>query len=153
MITTSPPQGFFVYGTLRPDDPREMPWKTGFNQGMDACKAVLRGARLYFQSYPFVLHPDDVANAPSAPEETQHVVVGYVLRCRDGVSFDDKLRDADLIEGYPSYYDRVVIDAHLEDGGTVPAYVYVRRQGVEELRDLPEIPGGDWVKYREHKVV
>ena len=49
--------------------------------------------------------------------------------------------DMDLLEGYPDLYDRRLIPAAMEDGGTVQAWVYV-------MNTLPKqakiIPGGDW---------
>ncbi|OLQ06132.1 hypothetical protein AK812_SmicGene10594 [Symbiodinium microadriaticum] len=47
------PIGFFVYGTLRPDDDSQASWTKSFNEGMEAQAAYLPGASLYIDGrYP-----------------------------------------------------------------------------------------------------
>lgn len=47
----------------------------------------------------------------------------------------------DMLEDYPSLYDRVLVDFRLPDGSTVQAWIYT-------MNHLPEqaeiIPSGDW---------
>ena len=53
--------------------------------------------------------------------------------------------DMDRLEGYPRLYDRMLVPATLEDGGTVEAWVYVMNQIPPQAK---VIASGDW-KNRE----
>ena len=47
----------------------------------------------------------------------------------------------DRLEGYPRFYDRMLVPATLEDGGTVEAWVYVMNTIPPQAK---VIAGGDW---------
>lgn len=51
----------------------------------------------------------------------------------------------DQLEGYPRFYDRMLVPATLEDGGTVEAWVYVMNTIPPQAK---VITSGDW-KNRE----
>ena len=51
----------------------------------------------------------------------------------------------DQLEGYPRFYDRMLVPATLEDGGTVEAWVYVMNTIPPQAK---VIASGDW-KNRE----
>lgn len=53
--------------------------------------------------------------------------------------------DVDRLEGYPRLYDRMLVPATLEDGGTVEAWVYVMNTIPPQAK---VIASGDW-KNRE----
>ncbi|CAE7249740.1 unnamed protein product, partial [Symbiodinium natans] len=91
--TTGAPAGFFVYGTLRPDDDSKASWTKSFNEGMEAQVAYLPGASLYIDGrYPAV-----------CLEETSCSVRGMLLTPPPDKAglMASKLSEADQIEGYP----------------------------------------------------
>eukprot|EP00756_Hemistasia_phaeocysticola_P065475 Hpha_TRINITY_DN8580_c0_g1::TRINITY_DN8580_c0_g1_i1::g.146312::m.146312 len=125
----------FVYGTLRPDDHSGAPWTQNFCAGMTSTKARIEGLRLYFDSYPCVSVPDPEATA-------EDKVVGYLMSVEEGgASWDQKMKDADRIEGYPSYYSRSVVEALTAEGVRLPCFVYHR----PDCCKSDVVPGGDWL--------
>jgi len=137
------PPRFFVYGTLRDDDPSpKAPWNGAFVSGAVGEPATLRGFKLYGSrsvNFPFAMrsHRDG------------DVVVGRLLHWEDARTFQKKLDAADQIEGFvgendPSnLYDRSVVSVEDESGRTVEAVVYHMRPG--KMRQTFEIAGGDWL--------
>jgi len=133
--------GFFVYGTLRPDDNSGATWTKSFCEGLSAEVATLPGASLYFPgSYPAVCF-----------EQTRCAVRGVLLTpsAQDAPSavMEAKLSEADRIEGYPDLYDRAVATVYTASGLPQLAYVYHRTGRFErELSD--RIADGDWLSRR-----
>lgn len=128
------PVGFFVYGTLRPDDDSGAAWTKSFCEGMVAEPAALPGASLYVDgSYPAVNF-----------EQTRCTVRGVLLKPEDRSIFSKKLADADKIEGYPDLYDRAVIPVQTASGRLVRAYVY-HRTGRTDRAQSVRISDGDWL--------
>eukprot|EP00927_Polykrikos_kofoidii_P051786 TRINITY_DN45574_c0_g1_i1.p1 TRINITY_DN45574_c0_g1~~TRINITY_DN45574_c0_g1_i1.p1 ORF type:complete len:661 (-),score=107.08 TRINITY_DN45574_c0_g1_i1:71-2053(-) len=107
-----PVMGFFVYGTLRPDDDSGAPWTQSFCEGLNAEAALLFGASLYVESYPSL-----------CLEQTRCSVRGTLLtppmdatgRRPDPDVMRAKLAEADRIEGYPGLYDRAVVSVEVLD--------------------------------------
>jgi NAD-dependent deacetylase len=131
---------FFVYGSLRPDDDSGASWTKKFTWKLDARPALLRGASLYQESYAAVVF-----------EETATAVRGMVLTV-PAEKWQEKLAEADSIEGYPDLYDRVVADVEVLDKsgrpvGTERAWVY-HRTGKFERDVAQRIPDGDWLSRR-----
>jgi len=128
--------GFFVYGSLRPDDDSGAAWTKSFCEGMEAEAATLSGASLYVEGY-----------AALCFEETRCSVRGVLLR-PTGLEapsvMSSKLVEADRIEGYPDLYDRAIVTVHTEHGEAVPAYVY-HRTGRFDRSASQRIPDGDWL--------
>lgn len=52
----------------------------------------------------------------------------------------------DGLEGYPSFYDRSIIEVELDDGSIVKAWTY-DIAGVAD--SCPAVPDGDWMKLKE----
>lgn len=52
----------------------------------------------------------------------------------------------DRLEGYPHHYDRKVVVATTEDGGTIEAWMYFApaQRAKEIAMDCPIVPSGDW---------
>lgn len=133
------PSGFFVYGTLRPDDDSGASWTKSFTEGLEAEVAYLPGASLYIDgSYPAVCF-----------EETACSVRGMLLRppsTSTGATglLAAKLAEADKIEGYPDLYSRTVATVLTDKGVTSPAYVY-HRTGKFDRASRQRIADGDWL--------
>lgn len=137
------PQHFFVYGTLRDDDPSpKAPWNRAFVSGALGQPATLRGFKL-FGSHR--------VNFPFAMQTQSHsdVVVGRLLHWDEALTFQQKLDSADQIEGFvgendpANLYDRNVVTVQDESGRSVEAVVYHMRPG--KMRQTFEIAGGDWL--------
>eukprot|EP00933_Yihiella_yeosuensis_P001939 TRINITY_DN10318_c0_g1_i1.p1 TRINITY_DN10318_c0_g1~~TRINITY_DN10318_c0_g1_i1.p1 ORF type:complete len:668 (-),score=138.27 TRINITY_DN10318_c0_g1_i1:292-2295(-) len=134
----SQPVGFFVYGTLRPDNDTQATWTKPFNQGLSGELATLSGASMYHEgSFPSV-----------CLEKTRCSVRGYLLTPEDKTQFDQimssKLAEADCIEGYPSLYDRAVVTVVTMSGESKQAYVYHRNGRIDRLQ-CRCIADGDWL--------
>ena len=132
------PTGFFVYGTLRPDDDSKASWTKSFNEGLEAEVAYLPGASLYIDGrYPAVCF-----------EQTSCSVRGMLLKPAAGGSgaglLASKLTEADQIEGYPDLYSRTVATVLTDRGVTCPAYVY-HRTGKFDRTSCQRIADGDWL--------
>lgn len=135
--TVEEPVGFFVYGTLRPDDDSGASWTKAFCEGMAAEAAALPGASLYVDgSYPAVNF-----------EETRCSVRGVLLKPEDPSAFPGKLAEADKVEGYPDLYERAVVPVQTESGSLVHAYVYHRTGRTDRVKSV-RIPDGDWLSRR-----
>lgn len=130
------PMGFFVYGTLRPDDDSQASWTKSFNEGMEAQAAYLPGASLYIDGrYPAVCF-----------EETSCSVRGMLLTpsAEKAGLLAAKLSEADQIEGYPDLYSRTVATVLNDAGVAMPAYVY-HRTGKFDRASCERIADGDWL--------
>lgn len=132
------PTGFFVYGTLRPDDDSKASWTKSFNEGLEAEVAYLPGASLYIDGrYPAVCF-----------EQTSCSVRGMLLKPAAGGSgaglLASKLTEADQIEGHPDLYSRTVATVLTDRGVTCPAYVY-HRTGKFDRTSCQRIADGDWL--------
>lgn len=131
-------EGFFVYGTLRPDDNSGASWTESFNEGMDAEVAFLHGASLYVDGrYPAV-----------NLEQTSCCVRGAFLKPKRSIDFSAKLKEADRIEGYTNspddLYDRVVLHVQTASGSSKLAYVY-HRTGKTDRSSCTRVLAGDWL--------
>lgn len=135
---SSTPVGFFVYGTLRPDDDSGAAWTKDFCEEMRSEPAVLKGASMYI----------DGAYAAVSFEETRCVVRGALLRPQSGKkqaeAMRQKLAEADRIEGFPSLYERAAVTVTTESGAEHLAYVY-HRTGRTEREKCLRIADGDWL--------
>lgn len=137
--TAGPPTGFFVYGTLRPDDDSGASWTSSFCEGMAAEPAFLMGASLYMEGF-----------AALCFEQTRCSVRGVFLTPEAGNSssaikvLEAKLKDADRIESYPDLYDRTVATVETASGKLVRAYVYHRTGRVDRSEHVC-VADGDWL--------
>eukprot|EP00933_Yihiella_yeosuensis_P047504 TRINITY_DN4333_c1_g1_i1.p1 TRINITY_DN4333_c1_g1~~TRINITY_DN4333_c1_g1_i1.p1 ORF type:complete len:674 (+),score=146.36 TRINITY_DN4333_c1_g1_i1:43-2064(+) len=135
---TGPAVGFFVYGTLRPDDDTGASWTKSFNQGLSGEVATLSGASMYIDgSYPAV-----------CLEDTRCSVRGFLLTPEDGKNAAEimasKLAEADQIEGYPTVYDRTVVTVKTGSGESKQAYVYHKNGRIDRSQCVC-IADGDWL--------
>merc|ERR1712107_130472 len=111
--------------------------------GLASEPALLPGASLYIDgSYPALCF-----------EQTRCSVRGTLLTpsCTDKQRLlNQKLKDADQIEGYPDLYERAVVPVTTASGCTKLAYVYHRtsradREACERIAD------GDWLSRRRNQ--
>jgi len=145
--SASPPQvdnnaiGFFVYGTLRPDDDSGAAWTKAFCEGLDSEPALLPGASLYVDGrYPAV-----------CLEQTRCSVRGVLLTpsSKDKANvLGLKLKEADRIEGYPDLYQRTVALVETASGQLKYAYVY-HRTGRTDRKASERIADGDWMSRKK----
>jgi len=126
-------EGFFVYGSLRPDDNSAAAWTQDFCLGLHAERAELPGASLYIESYAAV-----------CLEQTRCSVRGVFLVPDAQTSFRMKLKEADRIEGYPDLYDRTVVSVRIADGTFHRAVVY-HRTGRVDRDACQRVADGDWL--------
>jgi len=70
-------------------------------------------------------------------------IVGYFLKWNEREKFNEKLEEADAIEGYPYLYKRTVVRGITEDGDIMDAWVY-HRYSKDVNKGLP-IHCGDWL--------
>jgi NAD-dependent deacetylase len=131
------PVGFFVYGTLRPDDDSGAAWTKKFQEGLEGEAALLPGASLYIDgSYPAV-----------CLEDTRCSVRGVILTPtgNDAASIlASKLQEADQIEGYPDLYHRTVVEVHTASGQLKKAYLY-HKTGRTDRESCARVADGDWM--------
>eukprot|EP01084_Bolivina_argentea_P302932 522962_1 len=139
------PQKFFVYGTLRDDNNTNAYWTKDFVKNCVAENAKLYGFKLY--------HSND-CNFPFAVKTNNKndYVIGRLLRWNEGTElFEQKLKNADEIEGYVSYlnknnlYERQIVDVMDNNNNKTKAIVYFRKQTINKTKDY-EIYGGDWLQ-------
>lgn len=131
-------QGFFVYGTLRPDDDSGASWTKPFAKDLVAEAAWLPGASLYVDGqFPAV-----------CLEQTRCCVFGMFLRPGSGADartlMDSKLEESDRIEGYPDLYDRTIVTVQASSGNSWRAHVY-HRTGRTDREKCPCILDGNWM--------
>ena len=128
-----PPKWFFVYGSLRPDDPTNQSWRDAWLAGsVEQLPATVHG-QLFKDTYACAVLGDTAT----------HRIHGYVVRFPAGARHASKLRDADEIEACPSLYQRAAVIATTTSGRRMLAWVYHRSAC---SKDNP-VPGGDWVKF------
>lgn len=125
--------GFFVYGTLRPDDDSGASWTKDFQKDLVAETAWLTGASLYVETYPAV-----------CLEKTACRVRGcFLSTCKPDV-LAQKLAEADKIERYPDFYDRNVVTVTTSNGAKKKAILYHRSNLVNRETSVC-VADGDWL--------
>jgi len=147
----------FVYGTLRPDDCYSgAHWTVSFNRNTVARPGFVRHARLFYSRFPFII-------IDPQRFETTDTVRGYVLTTSNALEWELKLREADEIEGYPEYYNRMLVNAFLlsslEDSMPAAAaclqcWVYFNPH--ESIDASIHIPSGDWsqwIRVKENRAI
>lgn len=130
------PTPVFVYGTLRTGQGN---WQWALqDRTTSAHLATVTGFQMYgLQGYPYAVHTDN----------DKHLIHGEVMHI-DPEQYDEVMADLDRLEGYRpdnknSHYDKKIIQATLEDGTKVEAYIYF----VYDIpaRNLPLTLNQDWV--------
>lgn len=118
----------FVYGTL----------KEAQSRGSVMCRANLVGrgvAKGKIYEFPGGSFPFAVLGNEGDIQGEVYEVDGRLMN------------DLDCIEGYPSFYTRDVIEAKLENGSNVKAWIYhmTGKPGVEEMTNrCREVADGNW---------
>ena len=106
------PNCIFVYGTLRKEFEKTIPYSKYFNKNTTSKPAKLLNAKLYYDSiYPYVIIDNEI---------TESYVDGLLVFPE---YMDDKLKEADKIEG--NLYKRTISNI-LCDNIIVNAFVYIR---------------------------
>jgi len=130
------PKAFFVYGSLRPDDITDKSWRDRWLSGGRAQPATVK-ALLYEDTYAaVVLEP-----------ECDRIVKGYFVEF-DADVYSRKLQYGDMIEGYPSFYQRDPITVTTSAGLSKLAWIYHRKNCSRGKL----IPAGDWVAHCSNKL-
>ncbi|KAN0032065.1 hypothetical protein ACTFIV_005938 [Dictyostelium citrinum] len=169
---------FFVYGTLRPDDNSQAPWTKDFVKGLKFKKAHFKDGILFFDEFPTVsllysdndhYHSEDNLSIKKFDQTLMNLyndnqcngIVGYLATIDETLItdkndieklFEEKLKEADVIEEYPEVYKRSIIKVyHLNDdqvdnnqsqNNHTYCYIYHR----EDCSRETIIAHGDWVK-------
>uniref|UniRef100_A0A7S4C8K7 Uncharacterized protein n=1 Tax=Eutreptiella gymnastica TaxID=73025 RepID=A0A7S4C8K7_9EUGL len=157
-------RGFFIYGTLRPDDNTSAsnPWKFPLLTGTTVHKAILCDANLYSDPEGIVPHLQFLST--SETEATCSVgacqrlsvgglagmgpalVVGHYVHCDTEEQCFQKLTLCDQLLGYPQYCRRVIKEVQLNiDGKRTLKQAWVHQYPFDENAEYCRIQGGDWV--------
>jgi len=133
------PHAFFVYGSLRPDDTSNQPWREDWLEGAASLRRATIQARMFEDEYAAVVLPQ-----AREPGSRTSIVHGYVVEFPTSL-WTTKLKDADEIEGCPDLYQRAAVPAVVTaSGDTACVWVYHRP---DCARTTP-VAGGDWVAWR-----
>eukprot|EP00546_Thalassionema_frauenfeldii_P017529 CAMPEP_0178896430 /NCGR_PEP_ID=MMETSP0786-20121207/1168_1 /TAXON_ID=186022 /ORGANISM="Thalassionema frauenfeldii, Strain CCMP 1798" /LENGTH=159 /DNA_ID=CAMNT_0020566831 /DNA_START=107 /DNA_END=586 /DNA_ORIENTATION=+ len=150
----------FVYGSLRPDDDSGQTWTQEACHGMKGQRAMVRGARLFYDRYAAVKLLDDRATTNDAA-----FVHGWVLTSDDADTWFEKLSLYDRIEGYRpgdeknSFYQRCVVPIELAEGHLeghdalgnpeeiVKGFIYHKPNATESH----PIHSGDWLNRNDDR--
>lgn len=122
---------FFVYGTLRPEQGNDHCWQ-GYARAVGDGLSHVNGFRLVHNgAFPYALPcPGDA-------------VVGAVIVPTDD-TYEYVLDRMDRLEGYPSFYDRVVVSVLNErTGKSRGAWMYTPARPADYER-LRTVPNNDW---------
>lgn len=131
MSTTQTPadlnKPFFVYGTLRPEDSNNKPWRKDFlKDHIKTERARITNAILYFDDYPLV----ELNGQP------HDVVIGDLIFFPPEV-MAAKIKATDLVESCPAYYKRTIVKAQSFGTNQVhDAYIYYRKPEAHAKRIL-----------------
>ena len=122
---------YAVYGTLRRGFANSRLW-----QGLGDYKArgTVEGFRLVANGhFPYAI-----------PSEGQAITVELLQpRIIEAEEMRDRL---DRLEGFPSFYDRIIVPVVTQDGTEHEAWMYTPVDP-EEYADLESVPSNDWSKY------
>lgn len=156
---------FFVYGTLRPDDPSNAPWRDAFLSGCIAQRrAFMPNALLFLSDYPSAVLLDDIPPDQLCSLQRQEQqqkqqccpVQGHLLWFPETLSAA-KLKQGDEIEEVPVLYRRSIVAAHPLDAAETrpagahalqhqPLHAYVYHRSWDQLNcPFQLLPHGDWV--------
>jgi len=119
-----------VYGTLREGHGNDRTWKgLGFSWHDGEC--TIEGYRLVGRGFPYAI-----------PAEGQTIVVGIIVATPG--NYEQMLAATDMLEGYPTHYNRVKEVVHTPEGD-IFAWLYTpdspkRYEGGEP------VPGNDWAQ-------
>lgn len=119
----------FVYGTLLEGEPNNLLLDNSVNLGQ--ARLRFPGWMVaYCSGFPALWETKDVISSIKGE-------VYYVD--------DTTMASLDVLEGYPSFYDRKVMIANMLNGETIPSWVYIV---TEDCSDMEIIRDGDWRLYK-----
>ena len=130
-------KAFFVYGSLRPDDVTNQPWRDRWLEGRINCFRGEINGTMYDDNYASVVLPKQ------GECESSSTVQGWIVEYPPSM-YEEKLKDADKIENYPTMYGRESVQVRLRGGTVRMAWVYVR----PNCNRNKLVPNGDWVAYK-----
>jgi gamma-glutamylcyclotransferase (GGCT)/AIG2-like uncharacterized protein YtfP len=119
----------FVYGTLRPGWGNAALWAGRADAHHDGAATVTGFALVSGGAFPFAI--------PDAGSTT----VGALIQPHAD-HYDAVLTRMDQLEGYPHFYDRIMVVVDTPDGIT-KAWIYTPTEA-ERFGDMPAVPGNDW---------
>ena len=131
---------FFVYGSLRPDDITDMQWRESFLKGGKCTRGEILGT-MYDDSYASVVLP-----TLNEKNKERSIVQGWIVNYSEDLSAS-KLKEGDLIEGYPSLYGRERVTVRVHDGTVQVAWCYVR----PDCNKKKKVANGDWLVHCRNK--
>jgi gamma-glutamylcyclotransferase (GGCT)/AIG2-like uncharacterized protein YtfP len=132
---------FFVYGSLRPDDITKKPWREDWLRDSLSKKGRIKGT-MYDDVYASVV----LSKSEDASINVESTVQGWLVEYSDEI-YARKLKEADIIEGYPDFYTREKVLVSCHDGSLKMAWCYVRPNCSKKT----EVIGGDWLLYNLNK--
>eukprot|EP00949_MAST-11_sp_MAST-11-sp1_P003072 g3072.t1 len=135
---------FFVYGSLRPDDLTNMPWRDKWLQQSVRCIAAEVNGRMFDDEFACVVLESGRGN-----ENDNNKVKGYVVQFPNEI-MRAKIEDADDIEDCPELYQRETTVATANVGGRMvefPVYIYTR----DNCSKSRAVKSGDWVSHTRAK--
>ena len=135
---------FFVYGSLRPDDITNMPYRDNWLKGAISMKKGTVKGKMYDDGFACVVL--------KKKKKFDGIIQGFLIHFPDEM-YDTKLDEADEIEGYPEFYDRelTTVVEQLADGKTknVKAWIYTRNKCSKKIF----VQSGDWLEYQSQSGV
>jgi gamma-glutamylcyclotransferase (GGCT)/AIG2-like uncharacterized protein YtfP len=142
------PTALLAYGTLRPGGALHARYMAGRYDRK--AEATVPGFDLY--------EPIPAGYFPYAWPATSGPETGWATRTIRATWFHFTAQDwpsvlstLDRVEGYPTHYDRKIVQALTDEGETVNGWLYVSRDDPRDTCAL--IPGGDWRTRDPERVV
>ena len=131
---------YAVYGTLRSGEANARLWRgLGVSIGLgqvDGYRLVTNGG------FPYAL-----------PSEGDSIVIEMIAP-HDAIAGEVMRERLDHLEGYPTFYDRLVVPVGLEEPAAGIAWMYVPASDHQRLGRLAPVPGNDWsMRYEEEAFI
>ena len=117
-----------------------MPWRESFLQGGKCTRGEILGT-MYDDSYASVVLP-----TLNEKNKERSIVQGWIVKYSEDLSAS-KLKEGDLIEGYPSLYGRERVTVRVHDGTVQVAWCYVR----PDCNKKKKVANGDWLVHCRNK--
>ena len=135
--TTADYTPVFVYGTLRPGWGNSRLWEGRGAAMHDGAATVTGFALVSGGAFPFAI--------PAADS----VAVGALIY-PDVDVYDEVLEALDRLEGYPRFYDRIMVVVDTP-AGRVKAWIYTPADH-GRYDDMPPVPGNNWTAAHPERV-
>ena len=133
---------FFVYGSLRPDDITNQPWRDEWLEHGSMSLGTIVNARMYDDTFACV----ETTDTTDTTATLHGKVYGYLVSFPAHL-YLSKLKLGDHIEGTPYLYTRELTKARVGDTGIeVNAWIYTQNYCDKEK----PVISGNWVTYQQN---